>query len=53
MYVLPDDEYGKAEIKEIEELRNKAVDKVDNEADKLVKDQQEFAKKYEIVIAAE
>lgn len=53
LYVLPDDEYGKSEIKEIEELRNKAVNKVDKEADKLVKDQQEFAKKYEIVIAAE
>ncbi|MBN2756061.1 MAG: hypothetical protein JXR51_02715 [Bacteroidales bacterium] len=53
LLILPDDRYGKPEIKEFEILRNQSIDKVDKEVNKLIKVQEEFSKKYNFVIEDE
>jgi len=53
LLVLPDDIYGKVEVKEFETIRNNSIEKIDKEVDKLVEAQKIFAKKYKFEIAAE
>ena len=53
LLILPDDRYGKEEVKEFETIRNNSIEKIDKEVDKLVEAQEAFAKKYKFEIAAE
>ena len=53
LLIMPDDRYGKDEVKEFETIRNQSIEKIDNEVEKLVKAQQVFAKKYKFEIEAE
>jgi len=53
LLVLPNDKYGKEQIDEFKEIRDNSIEKIDKEADKLVKAQQVFAKKYKFEIETE